>query len=221
MSEPSTYAAWYETARGAWIGRIEFALLRELLALGPHESVLDVGCGTGYFTTHFAQLTDGLVVGLDPNTSWLRYASARGPSRIAWVAGRGEAMPFRDHSFDVTVCVTALCFIADQQAALQELLRVTRRRFVLGLLNRHSILWWQKGRRGGRGGYRGARWHTAREIRELVFSSACHGVRIRSAILLPTGGRTARWLEEWLSPRLPWGGFLAVVGEVSGCRQTG
>jgi len=218
MTDPAIYAAWYETARGAWIGRIEFALLRELLALGPHESVLDIGCGTGYFTTLFAQLTDGPVVGLDSNTSWLRYAANRGPSSIAWVAGRGEAMPFPDRSFDVTVSVTALCFIADQQTAIREVFRVTRRRFVLGFLNRHSLLWWQNGRRGGRGGYRGARWHTAREVRELLSSSPFHGIRIRSAILFPTGGRTARWLEEWLSPRLPWGGFLAVVGEVTGCR---
>jgi hypothetical protein len=30
------------------------------------------------------------------------------------------------------------------------MVRVTRRRIALGLLNRHSLLYWQKGRQGGR-----------------------------------------------------------------------
>lgn len=42
------YHAWNQTARGAWIGRLEFETLRELIQ--EHvTTLLDVGCGTGYF----------------------------------------------------------------------------------------------------------------------------------------------------------------------------
>ena len=219
MTDPATYAAWYEAPRGAWIGSREFSVLRELLALGTHESVLDVGCGTGYFTTRLAQHTDGHVTGLDPNATWLRYAAEQGPKSVTWVEGRAEKLPFADQSFDVTVSVSALCFIADQEAALREMVRVTRRRLALGLLNRHSVLWWQMGRHGGVGGYRGARWHTAQEVHRLLSACPCRGVRIRSAVFIPSGSRVARGLENWLPRSLPWGAFLAAVADIAQPRR--
>ncbi|MFN7087130.1 MAG: class I SAM-dependent methyltransferase [Burkholderiales bacterium] len=214
MTDPATYARWYDSPRGAWIGGIEAALLDELVAPGAYESVLDVGCGTGYFTSYFAQRAIGPVVGLDPNLEWLDYAASHAPRRIAWVAGRGEALPFAARSFDVTVSVTALCFIADQEKALREIVRVTRRRIVLGLLNRRSLLWWQKGRGGGSGAYRGAHWHTVEEARELLSKAALRNVRLRTAIFFPGGGAAARWLETRLPRRLPFGAFLAAVGDI-------
>lgn len=167
MTGAAEYAAWYAGERGAWIGSTEFAILRALIGPGANESILDVGCGTGYFTSCFAQCSDALVVGLDPNTSWLHYAERHAPSRIAWLAARAEGLPFPNASFDITVSITALCFIADQERALREIVRVTRRRFALGLLNRRSLLWRSKGRHGGTGGYRGAHWHTIGEVRAL------------------------------------------------------
>jgi SAM-dependent methyltransferase len=211
-ADPAAYAAWYETRRGAWIGGAEFALLRQLVRPRPDESVLDVGCGTGYFTGCFARETDRLAVGLDPDFASLTYAAGHAPSRIVWVAGRGEALPFPDRSFDVVVSVTALCFVADQERAIREMLRVCRRSFALGLLNRHSLLWWQKGRGGGAGAYRGARWHTPREARELLNRATGRSVQLRTAVFLPGGGRWARALERRLPAVLPWGAFLAVAG---------
>jgi SAM-dependent methyltransferase len=208
------YAAWYAAGRGAWIGNTEFAILRDLVEPGTNESILDIGCGTGYFTSCFSRCTDARTVGLDPNTSWLHYAEAHAPSRIAWLAARAEELPFPDASFDITLSVTALCFIADQERALREIVRVTRRRFALGLLNRHSVLWRRKGRHGGTGGYRGARWHTVGEVRELLSSHRLRGLRIRSAVFLPGGGSVARFVESRLPDRLPLGAFLAVIGDV-------
>jgi 2-polyprenyl-3-methyl-5-hydroxy-6-metoxy-1,4-benzoquinol methylase len=48
------YDAWYRTPRGEWIGETEYRLLGKLLAARPHETLIDVGCGTGYFTRRFA-----------------------------------------------------------------------------------------------------------------------------------------------------------------------
>lgn len=65
--DPEKYDRWYRTPRGAWIGRLEYGLLRRLLKPQPHESVLDVGCGTGYFTRCFARDQAAGVVGVDPD----------------------------------------------------------------------------------------------------------------------------------------------------------
>ena len=63
---PADYDAWYYTPRGRWIGDTEYALATRLLAPQAGDSLLDVGCGTGWFTRRAA--ADGLLVtGLDPN----------------------------------------------------------------------------------------------------------------------------------------------------------
>ena len=71
------YEAWYHTTRGRWIGDVEFDLLKRMLRLEKGESLLDVGCGTGYFTRRFAAESELRVVGLDPNLTWW---SLRGPA---------------------------------------------------------------------------------------------------------------------------------------------
>jgi len=51
---PERYDAWYDTPRGRWIGGVEWPLLRSALELRAGDSVLDVGCGTGWFTRRVA-----------------------------------------------------------------------------------------------------------------------------------------------------------------------
>jgi SAM-dependent methyltransferase len=212
---PQAYEAWYESPRGRWIAAEEYALLGALLAPDPGTSLLDIGCGTGHFTRRFARGLSGRVVGLDPNRDWLAYAQAHAASGERYVAGRAEALPFPDKSFDYAVSVTALCFVADQARALRELVRVTRRRFALGLLNRHSLLYWQRGRKGGSGGYRGAHWHTVSEVRALLAPLPVDDLRLRSAVLVSQGGAWARALERCAPRSLLLGGFLAVAGDLA------
>lgn len=211
-----TYAAWYDSPRGRWIGAVEFELLKSLLQPEAGHSLLDVGCGTGHFTRAFARDLRGLVVGVDPNREWLAYARAHAAHGERYFAGRAEALPFGDHAFDYSISVTALCFVADQGRAVRELVRVTRRRFVLGLLNRHSLLYARKGRGGGTGGYRGAHWHTAAEVRALLTAPQIRDLELRSAIVLPQGGAFAGLLERCWPRRILFGGFLAVVGDLTG-----
>ena len=209
------YDAWYRTPRGRWIGDAEFSLLAEMLRPRTGETLLDVGCGTGYFTRRFAREADTLATGLDPNLSWVGFAQAHAVAGQVCTAGRAEALPFPDRHFDLTLSVTALCFIDDQRQALREMLRVTRSRFVLGLLNRHSLLYLKKGRHGGVGDYHGAQWHTTREIRFLLDGMPVHAVKLRSAIFLPGGGWIARKLEAHLSNKCLLGGFLVASGYVT------
>ncbi len=213
---PEDYEAWYDTPRGRWIGAVEYALLAKMLRPAPGSSLLDIGCGTGHFTRLFASDHCAMAVGLDPNDAWLSYARARAVGAERYVAGRAESLPFPDRSFDFSVSVTALCFVGDQERALRELLRVTRRRFAIGLLNRHSWLYLQKGAAGGSGGYRGAHWHTASEIRALLATLPAADLTLRTAVLVPHGGAWARAIEACWPRRIPAGGFLAVAGEAGG-----
>lgn len=208
---PEDYDAWYRSPRGKWIGATEYRLLTNLLGPMPGESLLDIGCGTGYFTRRFAQ--SGLAVtGVDPDPAMLGFASAHAAPGERYLFGDARALPFPDRAFNLCIAVTALCFIPEQVQALSEMLRVTRRRFAIGLLNRHSLLYLEKGRNGGRGGYRGAHWHTMREVESLFSNLPVQDLTLRTAILLPGGGWPGNACERLAGNRSPWGAFLVAAG---------
>lgn len=211
---PDDYESWYHSPRGKWIGDVEFQLIRKLLHPTPGATLLDVGCGTGYFTRRLAGECRLRVVGLDPNAEWLAFARPHGVGTEAYCEGRAEQLPFADASFDYAISITALCFVVDARRAVQELMRVSRRRFVIGLLHRHSVLFRQKGRDGGAGAYRGAHWHTVGEVGELFRELPVANVTIRTAVFLPKGNLFARALETMLPGRFRVGGFIAVAGDV-------
>jgi SAM-dependent methyltransferase len=208
--DAAAYDAWYDTPRGHWIGEQEFCLAHRLLAPRPGETLLDAGCGTGWFSRRFA--AEGLrVTGLDPKPDWLVFARDRTAQGIDWVEGDARRLPFPDARFDLTVSIAALCFIEDERGALAEILRVTRRRFAVGWLNRASLLYRQK---AGRGTYRGAVWHTAAELRALFAGLPVKNLVIRSAVFLPGGGPIARLAERLAPTALPWGALLVAAGDI-------
>lgn len=218
---PAEYDAWYDTPRGRWIGDTELRLLQRLLALQHGETLLDVGCGTGWFTRRFAASSGknngGNVTGLDNDAPRLAFARAHanpGGRNERYLEGDARDLPFPDASLDCVVSVAALCFIDDWRQALHEMVRVARRRVVIGLLNRHSLLWREKGRDGsGEGGYRGAHWHSRSEIRAALAALPLLNIRVRSALFLPGGSSLARTCELCLPNRLPWGGFLVAAAD--------
>ncbi|MBW8370246.1 MAG: methyltransferase domain-containing protein [Thiobacillus sp.] len=210
--DPADYEDWYHTPRGRWIGETEYALAARQLASQAGDSLLDIGCGTGWFTRR-AAADDLVATGLDPNSVWLDYARAHSSPALSWVEGDARALPFADASFDHVLSIAALCFVDDERRAVAEAVRVARRRFAIGWLNRASLLYSQKGRHGGSGAYRGARWHSTREVRALFSGLPVQKLKLRSAIFLPSGTGWATWLERGVPQVLPWGGLLLVAGE--------
>lgn len=212
---PADYDAWYETPRGRWIGTHEYRLVRRELDMRPGTSLLDVGCGTGWFTRQFAH--SGLAVtGLDCDREALAFARAHATDDVAFVAGDARRLPFADGSFDQVVALTSLCFVDDWPLAIVEIVRVARRRFVLGLLNRRSLLWREKGRDGGQGAYRGAHWHTPGELKRVLQALPLARTRLRSTVSLASASRLARAIEPLLPARLLLGAFLVASAEKSG-----
>lgn len=216
-SAARAYDAWYDTPRGRWIGEREYALAHRLLAPQAGDTLLDVGCGTGWFTRRFAQ--DGLrVTGVDRDEAALAFARAHAPVDSRYRQGDACALNFPDDAFDRVVSIAALCFTGDERAAVCEAVRVARRRVVIGWLNRHSLLYRQKGRPGGEGAYRGARWHDAGELRRLVAGLPLDNLVVRSVVFLPDGGWLARRVETLLPASLPWGSLLFIAGDKrAGC----
>lgn len=85
-------------------------------------SMLDIGCGTGYFP----QLASdkGLnVVGIDATTSFIELAKNRVP-HATFVVGEMEELPFEEKSFDFVCGFNSFQYAADTKNALIEAKRV-------------------------------------------------------------------------------------------------
>ena len=71
--------------------------LLEVVAPGPDETILDVGCGTGTFAIMLKRHAPGArVVGVDPDSTVLRIASAKGEAaglEVDWRQGMGDQLP--------------------------------------------------------------------------------------------------------------------------------
>jgi SAM-dependent methyltransferase len=209
---PADYDAWYDSPRGRWIGHTEYRLLTNELSLPSGGQILDVGCGTGWFTRQLASLPGQRVTGIDLNAEWLAFARHH-DARSTYLQANALALPFADNSFDHVLSVVALCFTTDWHKAVSEIVRVTRKCFAIGMLNRNSLLWREKGRHGGSGAYRGALWLSPDELGNSLTGLPVSNPRVRSAIYLPSGSTTARALERLLPGSLPWGGFMVLSGE--------
>jgi len=201
------YEGWYRGA-GRRADRLEKRLLAELLAgLPAVDTLLEVGSGTGHFTRWLADRSGGLVIGLERSMEMLRRAGgdggARSQRKVRFVRGNAADLPFPDRVFDVVVFVTALEFVADPGRALAEAFRVARRGVLVGALNRHSLLGWRLGRRGGPI-WTVARLFTVRELRRLVVAAA-PGPAPRVLV------RTTLWPAWPGSLPLPWGGFIGLA----------
>ena len=208
------YDNWYYTPRGKWIGNCETKLLFEALRPEPGESLLDVGCGTGYFTRRMSQEIDGIVIGIDINEKWVRYAYKKGLVKTFYAVADARALPFGDAAFDMVISVAAICFIPNIRTAISEIIRVTRRRFANGLLNRQSLLWLKKGKSGGSGAYRGASWHSVNETLYLFDGLPVKNLNVQTAVHIPSGGKIAQWFERLLPPILQTGAFILISGDV-------
>lgn len=94
--------------------------------------VLDVATGTGLMAFDFAnKLADGsLVVGVDLCEPMLRKGVANlrtnGQHRVNFVAGRAEALPFADGSFDCATITLALRNVTEPELVFREMTRVVR-----------------------------------------------------------------------------------------------
>ena len=96
------------------------------LQLRRADSLLDVGCGDGYWTVRFAERA-GRVVALDPDDGHLAHARVHHTRpNVAYQQGVGEALPFAAESFDKVVSVSSVEHFRDPLKGFAEMYRILR-----------------------------------------------------------------------------------------------
>jgi ubiquinone/menaquinone biosynthesis C-methylase UbiE len=117
-----------------YIGRWSHLFVPTVLAaaeIAGGDRVLDVAAGPGEAAAMALSVVEhaGVVVGADISWAMLRAARARLHSASFWpVATDGQALAFRDGSFDAVVCQLGLQFFPDPARGVTEFRRVLRPR---------------------------------------------------------------------------------------------
>lgn len=108
--------------------------LLQWVSPGPDHTVLDIGCGAGYFLCmirdrYLARGVDPAIVGIDISEAQLSYMAQRmEKEKIPALAihASGEYLPFPDNSFDLITCSEVLEHIRNPERALREMRRVLK-----------------------------------------------------------------------------------------------
>ncbi len=134
---PLRHSLWQRRIR-----RIVRSSLEGLLRSGPPiRTLVDVGCGRGDFVRELHEACPGIpeLWGTDFSPEMLALAldHARNLPRLRFQTADLLAMPFPAAHFDVTLCVNVLHHVheTDQEHALAELGRITRRYLILEIKN--------------------------------------------------------------------------------------
>jgi SAM-dependent methyltransferase len=93
--------------------------------IGPPDTVLDVGCGTGGFAAAIAETTGASVTGLERSEAFLARARDRS-SKVEWVHGDAELLPFADATFTCVLLSLVLHQLAEPERCVAEVARVLR-----------------------------------------------------------------------------------------------
>ncbi|MBM4305383.1 MAG: class I SAM-dependent methyltransferase [Deltaproteobacteria bacterium] len=144
---PEDYDRWFTTPLGFLVKKYESNLLLELLKPNPGEKILDAGCGTGIFTSDF--LSHGChVIGIDISSPMLVRAKAK-MERFLFQTVQSDILrlPFKNGLFNKTISVTAIEFIEDAKAAIEELFRVTQRGGTIVVASLNSLSPWAERRK--------------------------------------------------------------------------
>ncbi|MBF0170855.1 MAG: class I SAM-dependent methyltransferase [Nitrospinae bacterium] len=106
--------------------RMSPAALAALLAPGPDETVVDIGCGTGYFAEGMSGACR-TYVGVDFSAQLLEVFRAKGlPGDIRLVRGLAFPLPLADATADLVFHANLLHEVADPALFHRELFRVTK-----------------------------------------------------------------------------------------------
>ncbi len=106
--------------------------------------VLDVGCGTGFFSRYLALGEPGAqITGLEYEESFVEYAKEDVRNKnlnISFLEGDAHELPFEDETFDAVTSHTFLTSVSEPEKALKEMVRVCKKGGVISSITAMSFL---------------------------------------------------------------------------------
>lgn len=101
------------------------AAIQPFVPQTPRLTILDLGSGTGRFSTFLSEAFQARVIGVEPARG-MRTLAVRSahPPTVRFVAGSAERIPLRDRSCDVAWLSQVLHHVRDQALCAAELRRV-------------------------------------------------------------------------------------------------
>ncbi len=96
--------------------------------LSSHDfaSLLDVGCGTGYFLALLAQSKPAAYYGLDIAQEMIKAALDKNIPGAEFKLGTADNLPYSDNTFDIVTCIQSFHHYPYPDKAMQEALRVLK-----------------------------------------------------------------------------------------------
>ena len=102
------------------------AILEPFVRHAGCARIVDVGAGTGRFSSLFAGSFQAHVIGIEPSRGMLTVGAGPKPANLAYVAGRAEYIPLRDKSCDLAWLSHVWHHIEDRHDCAAELRRILR-----------------------------------------------------------------------------------------------
>ncbi len=129
----SKAAATYDSVAGLQrdIGHQLLEKVSPHLQEAEPDTILDLGCGTGYFTTALnTHYPDALLTGLDIASGMLAYARSHRlldrpqDRQVSWVCGDAENLPLKSASYSLVFSSLAIQWCENSPALFSEISRV-------------------------------------------------------------------------------------------------
>ena len=119
--------AAYERMMGVWSQLLGEQFI-DWLQLAGGLRWIDVGCGSGAFTSQIAELcSPSEVVGIDPSDAQIKFAQNRPVAKpVNFQTGDAMALPFEADTFDSATMALVLFFIPNPMIGVSEMKRVVR-----------------------------------------------------------------------------------------------
>ncbi|MGI9648854.1 MAG: methyltransferase domain-containing protein [Acidimicrobiia bacterium] len=123
-------------------------LVLEALDAAPGESILDVGCGPGFYVADLAGAVGdgGRVTGVDSSPAMLAGAAGRttAQTNVTLLEGSATDLPLDDGAVDAVISVQVFEYVEDVDRALDEVHRVLRPggRMVLWDIDWSTLSWY-------------------------------------------------------------------------------
>ncbi|MBR2995491.1 MAG: class I SAM-dependent methyltransferase [Lachnospiraceae bacterium] len=108
-------------------GKISCRDIAAMLKDSFYDSLLDVGCGTGFLIDMLTQQRTARYTGLDLSAEMIKMAQRKNIPGAEFVNGTADELPFPDESFDIVTCSQSYHHYPYPEKAMSEAFRVLKR----------------------------------------------------------------------------------------------